>query len=85
MLWFLLLPIFFFSSPNLSRRRVDICHTSTRGVALVRIWNAGLKCAARGSLEIQDAKMTQKIAIWAPSHKFVGLNLRNYRQSEKTC
>jgi len=30
--------------------------------------------------------MTQKIDICAPSHKFVGLNLRNegtYRQSEK--
>jgi len=26
---------------------------------------------SRGSLEIQDAKMTQKIAICAPSHKFV--------------
>jgi len=36
--------------------------------------------------EIQDAKMTQKIAIYAPSHNFLGLNLRNkgmYRQSEK--
>jgi len=36
--------------------------------------------------EIQDAKITQKIAICAPSHKFVGLYLRNwsmYRQSEK--
>jgi len=28
---------FFFSSPNLSRRRLDVCHTSTHGVALVRI------------------------------------------------
>jgi len=31
---------------------------------------------------------TQKIAIWAPSHNFVRLYLRNwgtYRQSEKTC
>ena len=31
---------------------------------------------------------TQKIAIWAPSHNFVGLYLRKwgmYRQSEKTC
>jgi len=31
-------------------------------------------------------KMTQKIAIWAPSYNFIGLNLRNegmYRQSEK--
>jgi len=25
------------SSPNLSRRRLDVCHTSTHGVALVRI------------------------------------------------
>ena len=28
---------FFFSSPNLSRRRLDVCHTSTHVVALVRI------------------------------------------------
>jgi len=28
---------FFFSSPNLSRRKLDVCHISTRGVALVRI------------------------------------------------
>jgi len=27
----------FFSSPNLSRRRLDVCHTSTHDVALVRI------------------------------------------------
>jgi len=27
----------FFSSPNLSRRRLDVCHTSTHGVALVQI------------------------------------------------
>jgi len=31
-LWFLL-----FSSPNLSRRRLDVYHTSTHGVALMRI------------------------------------------------
>jgi len=36
-----------------------------------------VKCAVRGSSEKQDAKTTQKIAIWAPLHKFVGLNLRN--------
>jgi len=34
-LWFLL--SIFFSSPNLSRRRLDVCHTSTHDVALVRI------------------------------------------------
>jgi len=66
----------FFSSPNLSRRRLDVCHTSTHGVALVRISDAGLKPAARGSLQTQDAKKSPKIAIWAPSHNYVGLYLR---------
>ena len=28
---------FFFSSPNLSGRRLDVCHTSTHGVTLVQI------------------------------------------------
>jgi len=28
---------FCFSSPNLSRRKLDVCHTSTHGVALVLI------------------------------------------------
>ena len=37
MLWFVLLSSSFFSLPNLSRRRLDVCHTSTHGVALVRI------------------------------------------------
>jgi len=37
-LWFLLLSSFYlFSSPILSRRRLDVYHTSTHGVALVRI------------------------------------------------
>jgi len=30
-----------------------------------------VKRAARGSLQIQDAKSRQKIGIWAPSHNFV--------------
>ena len=47
---------FLFSSNNLSRLRFDVCHTSTDGVALVRIQDAGLKRAARGSLKIQHAK-----------------------------
>ena len=44
----------FFSSPNLSGRRLDVCHTSTHGVALVRISDACLKRAAHGSQQIQD-------------------------------
>jgi len=35
--FYLLLSSSFFSSPNLSGRRLDVCHTSTHGVALVRI------------------------------------------------
>jgi len=69
--------LLFYSSPNLSSRRLDVDHTSTHGVALVRIQDAGLKPAARGSLDMQEAKMSPKIAIWAPSHNFVGLYLRN--------
>jgi len=37
---------------------------------------------------MQDPKKSAKIAVWASSHNFVGLCLRNwgtYRQSEKTC
>ena len=30
------------------------------GVALVRIYNAGLKCAARGSLQIRGAKKSRQ-------------------------
>ena len=39
MLWFLSIFFFFFffSSPNLSGRTLDVYHTSTYGVALVRI------------------------------------------------
>jgi len=33
----LFLLLFFLSSPNLSRRRLDVYHTSTYGVALLRI------------------------------------------------
>jgi len=59
-LWFLLYSIFFISLPNLSRRRLDVYHTSTHGVALVRILDAGLK-RARASLKVQDAKKSPKI------------------------
>jgi len=78
--------LFFYSSPNLSGRRLDVYHTLTHGVALVQIQNAGLKGAARGSLQMKDPKKSPKIANWAPSHNFVGLYLRNYGMyRKKTC
>jgi len=72
---FFFLSFFFFhlfSSPNLSRRRVDVYHTSTHGGLSANLGCAGLKRAAHGSLKIQDAKMVQKIAICAPSHTLLG-------------
>jgi len=66
---------FFFSSPNLSRRRLDVCHTATHGVALVRISDAGLKRAARGSLKIQKVAKNRHLGTIA--YKFVRLYLRN--------
>jgi len=56
-MWFLLSSFFFFfSSPNLSGRRLDVYRTCTRGVALGQIQNAGLKTVARSSMEMQDPK-----------------------------
>jgi len=57
-LW-LFLSCFFFFSPNLSRRRLDVCHTSTHGVALLRISDAGLKPAACGSLKHRMQKVAK--------------------------
>jgi len=54
---------FFFSSLNPGRRTLDVYHTSTHGVALVRTYNTGLKCTARGSLKYR----TQKVAKISPS------------------
>jgi len=39
-----------------------------------------MKCAARASLKIQDAKVAQKIAIWAPS-----TTLSGYIFATKAC
>ena len=58
-LWFLL-SVFFFSPPNLSGRTLDVYHTSTHGAAIVRIQNAGPKCAARGSLKRRGRKKVAK-------------------------
>ena len=48
-----------FSTPILSGRRLDVYHTSTHGVALLRIYNARLKFAARGSLKYRMQKIAK--------------------------
>jgi len=70
-----------FCLPYLSRHthRLDVCHTSTHGVALLWMYNGGVKCAARGLVKIQDAKRWQKIPTWAAWHNFVGLYFRKLR------
>jgi len=73
----------FLFSPNLSRRRLDVYHTSTHGVALVRM-DAGLKCTPRGSLIIQDAKIRHLRAI-ARLHRAVSSQLRHVSTIGKTC
>jgi len=81
MLYFVL--SFFFCSPNLSRRILDVFHTSTHGVecglSLVQIYDAGLKPAARGSLNAGRQKSRQKSPSRAISSQLKG----TYRQSEK--
>ena len=82
-LWFLSFYLLLFFPRLISAGcRLDVYHTSTHGVAVVQIrmqvWN--VLHATRWKYK------TQKIAILAPSHNFVGLYLQNegmYRQSEK--
>ena len=78
-LWFLLSSSFL-SSPNLSGRRSDVYHTSTHGVALVQIYNAGLKRAARDRTQ----KRGQKIAKKSPSGHHP-TTLSDYIFATKAC
>ena len=84
--------IFFFLSFSqliLSSPTLEVYHTfHTHGVASLQIQNACLKCAARSSLKIQDAKNRPKICHMGTIAQIAGLYLRNkgmYRQSEKNC
>ena len=67
-------------------RLISAAADSMSTILLHMVWpysanqNENVLCAARWICR------TQKIAIWAPSHNFIGLYLRNfsmYRQSEK--
>jgi len=73
---------FFFSSPNLSGLRLDVYHTLAHGVALARIYNAGLKCAARGSLQIQNAK-NRHLGTIAQLCRAISSQLRHVSTTEK--
>jgi len=71
-LWFLSSSFFFFSSPNLSGRRLDVYHTSCCGLS------ANLECRSEMCCtRLAEKYRMQKIAIRAPSHNFVRIYLRN--------
>jgi len=75
---FFLCSFFLFSSPNLNHSVVaDWMSTILSHSGL----SANLECTSEmyctRLAEIQDAKKSPKTAISAPSHKFVGLCLRN--------
>ena len=59
---FFLSSIFLSFFPRLISAAADRMST-IHGVALVRIWNAGVNCAARGSLEIQEQD-AKKSPFW---------------------
>ena len=73
---FFFLSSFFFPSPNLSSRRFNIYHTSTLGMALVRIeCRSEMYCTwLAGNI---GRKNDAENCHCAPSHNFVGLYLRN--------
>jgi len=78
----------FFSSPNLSRRRLDVCHTSTHGVAFGNFRCRSETCCMRLAANTGRQK-TSKIChqgTIAQLCRAISLQLRQgtYRQSEKT-
>jgi len=88
-LWFLL-SFFFFSSLNLSHRRLDVCHTSTRHTwcGLSANLRSRSETCCTGSLKIQDAKSRPKIAIWALSQTLSGYILATkalIENQKETC
>jgi len=81
-LWFLsifYLLSFFYSSPNLSGRILDVYHTSTHGVALVRIrmqvWN--VLHAARCKCRTQKSRQNRCLGTITQLCRAISLQLRH--------
>ena len=80
---------FFISSPNLSGRTLDVYHTSTHGVALVRIYScmSGMCCTrlAENTGRKNDAK-TRHLGTIAQLCRVISLQLRHVSTiGKKTC
>jgi len=73
------LSFFFFSSPNLSGRRLDVYRTSTHGGLGVNLECRSETCCAWLTENTARKKIAKKSPSGhTPSHNFVGLYLRNY-------
>ena len=78
MLWFL--SIFFFSSPDLSCRRLDVMHTSTHGVALEC---RSETCCARLAENTGRKKVAKNSNLSTIAQICRALSSQLYRQSKK--
>jgi len=67
---------FFLSSPNLRRRRLDVCHASTQRGLSANLECRSETCCTQLAENAGCKKKRQELAICAPSHNFVGLYLR---------
>jgi len=63
---------------------LDVYHTSTHGVALVRISDAALKGAARGSLQYRTQK-NRHLRTIAQLCRAISSQLRHVWTVRKTC
>ena len=83
-LWFLL--YYFFPSPNLKRSEIGCLPYFHTWCGLSANFRCRSETCCTGLAANTGRKKSSKIAVWAPSHNFVGLYLRGtYRQSEKAC
>jgi len=87
----------FFSSPNLSRRRVDVCHTCTHGVALGNLRRRSETCCTRLTANTWRKKVAKNrhlgtiaqicraISLQLRHVSTIGKTIRNNRPISSTC
>ena len=76
-LFFLSFFPFFFSSPNLSGHRLDVYHTSTHGVVLMRVFTMQVWNVLHGSLKVQDAAIRHLCTVVQQLCRAVSSQLRH--------
>jgi len=80
-LWFLLLS---FSSPNLSRRKLDLYHTSAHGVACTNLECRSEMCCRRLAGNAGPKKSAPAMGTFAQLCRAISLQLRHVSTIGKT-